>query len=127
MVLRAAGVAALTLCLLGCNGEPVGLLTGVDPNACWAGGEARFEGLLVAGGDYGITLDGKPVMWPDGFTGRRVGPEVEVLDGRGHVVATTGRWYRFAVGYISDADALARQARLGAVVASTCEGGPIPL
>ena len=33
-------------------------------------------------------------MWPMGFWGRRVGAEVQVLDGEGNVIAITGRNYK---------------------------------
>jgi hypothetical protein len=32
-------------------------------------------------------------MWPPGFTGRRVGSEVAVVDTNGNLVATTGQSY----------------------------------
>ena len=40
-----------------------------------------------------------PIMWPAGYTGRRSGSEVEVLDSRGQVVARTGSTYRIQGGY----------------------------
>jgi hypothetical protein len=43
-----------------------------------------------------------PVMWRVGFTGRRAGSELEVLDPHGNVVATTGRAYRIAGGYTGE-------------------------
>ena len=44
-----------------------------------------------------------PVMWPTGYTGRRSGSEVEVLDERGQVVARTGSKWRLQGGYESSA------------------------
>jgi hypothetical protein len=40
-----------------------------------------------------------PVMWPSGYTARRAGSEVEVLDTQGKVIATTGRTYRISRAY----------------------------
>jgi hypothetical protein len=37
---------------------------------------------------------GEALAWPRGFTARRAGSEVEVLDPSGNVVLTTGRRYR---------------------------------
>ena len=93
---RVTTALALAISLLSCGLFEVQLLTGTDPRSCYAGGEGHFEGVLVAGGEYGTTLNGKPVMWPVGWTGRRVGFEVEVFDGAGKVRAITGRRYRFA-------------------------------
>ena len=112
---------ALALSLLSCGVFEVQLLTGTDPRGCYAGGEGQFEGLLVAGGEYGTTLNGKPVMWPVGWTGRRVGFEVEVLDGAGTVRAITGRRYRFAVGPIPDPENAAKAESLGAAVVAACD------
>jgi hypothetical protein len=77
------------------SADSVQLLTGGD-DACYAGGEHPGSGQLVAEGEYGTTFNGKPVMWPVGYTGRRVGAEVEVLDPSGTVRATTGRLYSIA-------------------------------
>jgi hypothetical protein len=77
------------------NAGPVALLTGVD--SCYAGGEsATFGGLLVADPTYGTAINGRPIMWPVGFTGVAAGSEVAVRNGDGKVVATTGRKYRLA-------------------------------
>jgi hypothetical protein len=102
---RAAITLALALCLLGCgspvpSGEPVVLLTGVRPfdeDECSRDFYVASE--LLADPQYGTALasflagDRVPVMWPPGFTGRRVGPTVEVADTSGNVVATTGQSY----------------------------------
>jgi hypothetical protein len=48
---------------------------------------------LVADAWYGTTFDDLPVVWPRGYTARRAGGEVEVLDAAGKVRATTGRNY----------------------------------
>ena len=89
---------ALALGLSGCAvfGEPVELLTGVSPVACYAGGESGMTGPLVVDPEHGTSLNGKPVMWPIGFTGRRVGVDVQVLDAEGRVRATTGRVYHIS-------------------------------
>jgi hypothetical protein len=53
------------------------------------------ENMLV-GGDVPVT-----VAWPAGFTARRSGSEVEVLNAQGNVVGTTGRSYHFLGGFVS--------------------------
>ena len=45
-----------------------------------------------------------PVKWPAGYTARRSGVEVEVLNTRGDVVARTGGTYRLQGGYEGNAD-----------------------
>jgi hypothetical protein len=45
------------------------------------------SGTVVKGGGW-------PLRWPKGYTGRRVGSEVQVLDPAGNVVLTTGGRYR---------------------------------
>ena len=40
------------------------------------------------------------VAWPPGFTGRRSGSQVAVLDPHGKVVGTTGRSYTFFGGFV---------------------------
>ena len=108
MTTRVAATLALALVFLGCGplDDRVPLLTGVDrtignPAACWTN---SAHGPLVVDPKYGtaiIDLDNNPkntvaapVAWRPGFTGRRLGSEVEVLAPDGHVVATTGRSYR---------------------------------
>jgi hypothetical protein len=49
----------------------------------------------------GVTDVPMTVAWRPGFTARRSGSEVEVLDPQGIVVATTGRSYRFSGGIVS--------------------------
>ena len=110
-------VVALGLCLAGCGLLPsqsdrVQLITG-PPNhdGCFA---ANVAGLLVVDPTYGtaivsndlpsmIPLSDVPmtVAWRPGFTARRSGSEVEVLDPQGNVVAMTGRSYRFSGGLVS--------------------------
>ena len=112
---RVATTLGLALCVLGCawlpRGEPVHLLTG-DVRGMAERGECFLNnvvGRLVVDANYGtaieidrqpaqVDLAPVPVMWRPGFTGRRAGSEVEVLDREGNVVATTGRTYRIAGG-----------------------------
>jgi hypothetical protein len=108
----------LALGFWGCNavlpGERVELLTGNGPfkahrgplhGVCYT---SAAVGPLVVDPEYGTaitdvpTLATAPVMWPPGFTGRRVGSEVVVYDPEGKVVATTGRSYRLEGGYWSE-------------------------
>lgn len=46
-------------------------------------------GTVVKGGGW-------PLKWPQGYTGWRVGAEVEVRDEKGNVVLTTGARYRLS-------------------------------
>jgi hypothetical protein len=90
---------ALALSLLGCDatvlpGAQVALrTTDTDtPPLCFLAGA---EGELIVDPELGIAWrvgpdDIRPVIWPRGFTGRRVGTEVEVMDRDGKGVATTG-------------------------------------
>ena len=104
--MRLLAVAMLLLVgAAGCMGAPsVGpdtvLLKGrIDGSHC----RASFTvGTLVAQA-IGIGIqreDGKvlDIYWPDGFTGRRAGTEVEILDGMGRVVAATGQRYKLRGG-----------------------------
>ena len=64
--------------------ERVPLLTsGTPPWQVVGCADSVVEGLLVA----------DPMIWPWGFTARRVGSEVQVLDPLGRVKATTGTTY----------------------------------
>jgi hypothetical protein len=104
-MLRVIGSVALALSLLGCYaggasappGESVPLLTGAL--SCFAGGEGGATGPLLAEPQYGTSWLGMPVMWPSGYTARRAGSEVEVLDTQGKVIATTGKTYRISRAY----------------------------
>jgi hypothetical protein len=114
-------VVALALCLVGCgllphHGDPVQLLAGppgydYSASSCFA---ANVSGLLVVDPTYGtaIVANNHPSMlglsdvpvtvaWRPGFTARRSGSEVEVLDPQGNVVATTGRSYQFWGGFVA--------------------------
>ena len=102
---RVISTLALALCLLGCGSvvlpwDRVDLLTrapmtvGGGPS-CYT---AATTGLLTVDPVYGTAIGSMAVMWPLGFTGRRVGSEVEVLDPHGKVVAMTGRIYELRGG-----------------------------
>jgi hypothetical protein len=109
-------VVALALCLAGCglmpHRDPVQLITAPPSHTgCFA---ADAAGLLVVDPTDGTAIvgDGHPnmlvggdvpvtVAWPHGFTARRSGSEVEVLDPQGNVVATTGRSYHFLGGGVA--------------------------
>lgn len=103
--MRIITTLALAFCLLGCGakpppGDPIELLTA--RLGCYAGGEGGGTALLVADPKYGTSFSGRPVMWPVGYTARRVGTEVMVLDGDGNVKATTGRTYHISQAYEPD-------------------------
>jgi hypothetical protein len=91
--------------------DPVQLVTGFptmigDNGGCFTDSAA---GPLLVDPKYGTAIIDTdvhstgpvPVAWRLGFTGRRVGSEIEVLDPKGNVVATTGHMYRIAGGYVS--------------------------
>jgi hypothetical protein len=68
----------------------------------------EVTGLLVVDAKYGTAMvidelsperGPVPVAWRPGFTGRRVGSEVEVRDPSGNVVNTTGQRYKLPGGY----------------------------
>ena len=93
---------ALALCLLGCGAvvlpwDRVALRTSDTDTSSECSLSGR-RGELILDAEFGLAWsagpdDIRPVIWPRGFTGRRVGSEVEVLDRDGNVVATTGREY----------------------------------
>lgn len=74
----------------------VPLLTGVSPDACYAGGESGQTGPLLPDERFGTRFRGQPVMWRDGYKARLAGGQVEVLNASGLVVATTGRLYHIS-------------------------------
>jgi hypothetical protein len=98
--MRHSGIGLLVAAVLatGCggiaSGDRVELLTA--DLSCYLGGEHPVTAQLVADAEHGTTFDGLPVVWPSGFSGRRTGSEVEVLDAAGNVRATTGRRYWIA-------------------------------
>jgi hypothetical protein len=119
---RVAAALALLLCLVGCDvapapdGEAVLILTGppnyrYDHGGCFTN---SARGQLFVDPTYGtaivdedmIAVTGTrpppvPVAWRPGFTARRLGTEVEVLDPNGRVVAITGRSYLIPGGYVN--------------------------
>jgi hypothetical protein len=116
---RVAAALALALLVLGCGpsaaevqqGVPVQLLTGdyqgmASGGGCftyWATGPLSVDatsGTAIMDADAGATTT-EPVMWRPGFTARRVGSEVVVLDPNGNVVAVTGRKYKIEGGHVS--------------------------
>ena len=112
---RGAATLALALLVLGCgpSDAEVQILTAPqDHTGCFA---ADAAGLLVVDPTYGTAIIGDghenmlvggdvPVIvaWPAGFSARRSGSEVEVLDAPGNVVVgVTGRSYHFLGGYVA--------------------------
>ena len=96
----------LALSVLGCtandrSGTRVPLLTGVI--GCYAGGEGGFEDVLLPDPTWGTTFGGRPVMWPNGFTGALLADgQVAVFDGTGAHVATTGNRYFISIALPGD-------------------------
>ena len=92
-------VLVSVLVLVGCAPESVSLLTDTahEKPQCYA---SSTTGLLVVDPKYGtgLTAGAPVVMWPRGFTGRRLGSEVEVLSPTGNVVAITGKTYQIPGG-----------------------------
>jgi hypothetical protein len=118
---RVAAALALTIAIavLVLYLEPVHLLTadsadftavsamiGGGPDGCGY----PWQGLLVADATSGTALitgnrgDVVPVVWRPGFTGRRSGSEVQVVDPQGNVVAVTGHKYRLNGGSMDKRD-----------------------
>ena len=102
-MLRVVTSLALSLGLLGCapgtpRSGPVPLVT-VETHASF--GSCVLDPFYVAdviadptSGTPSDAATGESFAWPKGFTARRAGFEVEVLDPAGNVVLTTGRRYR---------------------------------
>ena len=109
-VRRIIAGAAVAILLLGLAAwvQPwkpaVPLLTGVSADTCFAGGEPGQTGPLLPDERFGTSFNGQPVMWPDGFSARRVGDQVEVLNSSGLVVATTGRLYHISRAPLANGD-----------------------
>jgi hypothetical protein len=125
VVLRVMLAVGLALGLVGCGviPGPVVLLTGIE--ACYAGGEhPAFQGVLVPDAEYGTRIEGNgPVMWPVGYTSRRLpGGKVEVLDQGGNVVATTGRTYMMAPAPEQPGEAQRILEPTGAIPSPNCYG-----
>ena len=125
---RTTAALALALIVLGCGSpnplsDRVELLTGIQ--SCYAGGQSPTDGgLLVPDPEYGTRFDGRgPVMWPVGYTGRRLSTgEIQVLNTSGDVIAATGRQYRFSPVPPQGGDADQVMGRVGAV--PVCDSYP---
>lgn len=115
---RVALSVALVLSLLGCDmggasapsappaSGPVPLVTVETPTSFGVGQcvlDLRYVADVIADPQSGTPIDaatGKSFLaWPKGFTARRAGSEVEVLDVAGNVVLVTGRRYRVCPAY----------------------------
>jgi hypothetical protein len=111
---RLVTTIAVVLGLVGCGPSGVSLLTR-DPfggKGCYV---AEASGRLVVDPSHGTAIippDGSTgtvrdrtiVAWRPGYTARRIGSEVEVLDPQGRVVATTGHSYIIPGGYLYPVD-----------------------
>jgi hypothetical protein len=104
---RALGAFALAAVVAACSsGEPVQLLTSSGSQGCFL---ANTTGRLVTDADAGTAIVQEdmakltvPVVWPEGYAGRRSGSQVRILDATGKVVATTGERYVLLGGYGGD-------------------------
>ena len=107
MMLKAALVLASLVVVAACGpGEPVTLLADSGNTGCYV---ANTTGMLIVDPKNGTAIVSEdmgkttvPVRWPAGYTGRRSGDQVEVLDRDGHVVARTGQRYELLGGYNRD-------------------------
>jgi hypothetical protein len=105
---RVALALPLALALVACAGGPVALTTAGDRAnvGCYL---ANTTGMLIPDAQAGTAIVSEdmgqttvPVRWPPGYTGRRSGGQVEVLDSGGDVVARTGQRYTLLGGYSPD-------------------------
>ena len=101
-------VLPLAVALSACAGESVALTTAGESASigCYL---ANTTGMLITDTAAGTAIVSEdmgqttvPVRWPGGYTGRRSGGQVEVLDGGGSVVARTGQRYMLLGGYSPD-------------------------
>ena len=88
------------------SGEPVTLLTGNPQPGCYL---ANTTGMLIIDAQAGTAIVSEdmarttvPVRWPAGYTGRKNGVRVEIVDAAGRVVARTGQRYELLGGYNGD-------------------------
>jgi hypothetical protein len=103
---RIATTVALPLCLLGCGLAAPGASSGGAVPLLTVETQTRFGTCVldlyyvadvIADQTSSTPTDaatGKSFAWPKGFTTRRAGSEVEVLDPKGNVVLMTGHRYR---------------------------------
>jgi hypothetical protein len=96
VILAIATAASVTAC------GSVGLLTSdtADPlpeGSCylWYGQGEVIESSTVGTAVREPTGQVRDLQWPTGYTARRSGNSIEVLDAKGNVVAVTGRKYQF--------------------------------
>ena len=104
------------LAVLGCgaadaDGEAVQIRTGspIPAGSCYTFG---VNGRLVEDATSGVALaidatevgggGMTPVMFPEGWSARRVSGGVAVMDDHGRTVATTGQGRYFSGGYVGD-------------------------
>ena len=95
---RIAITFALALCLLACGtekGDPVPLVTDEtqEGGGCWLLHVVVDVVADPATGTPSVKDSGAALQWPRGYSARRAGNEVEVLDAAGSVVLTTGGRY----------------------------------
>lgn len=94
---------ALALCLLGCNAlarpEPIEVRTSDTDtlDGCYLAGTAAE---LILDPNAGLAWrfgpdDIRPVIWPRGYTARRVGSEIQVVNRDGLVIVRSGRVVEF--------------------------------
>lgn len=138
---RLSTTLALALCVLGCGlmPGPVALLTGgAEECSIRAGAPTSIQGVLIADPQSGTAIEVDPtesqwgpgiagstlpVMWPMGYTGRRVpGGEVEVLRA-GEVVVTTGTHVVLSLQYIAT---MGNTSSSGDVEFQACGGSEVP-
>lgn len=90
---------ALAACV---PGGPVALTINSSPGGCFL---SFTVGTLVVDPAAGVAIAQEgvdkstiAVAWPKGFTGRKSGDQVEVLNSKGDVVAKTGERYKLLGG-----------------------------
>jgi hypothetical protein len=95
-------LAALLLAGCGASGEPVPLLTATEPDPLGSGACYLWwgQGELIEDATHGTAISEPSgniitLKWPMGYTARRSGGTIEVLDTTGNVAAMTGRKYQF--------------------------------
>jgi hypothetical protein len=125
-MLRVVTSLALVLSLFGCGtskGERVELtITQLSVSACHPLATPLY---LVADPQYGTATKfnlgdtlAEPLYWPTGYTGWRVGSEVEVRDTSDKVVAVTGHRYDIYVTVDRGVEAPGRIAMAGCIRSS---------